>query len=72
MRGITDEIQCIETLQKGGDFCLTVKPVNNQKIPRSEDLADILTEYPEPPKSYLAFAAMPSIREMTNRVSDIV
>jgi molybdopterin-containing oxidoreductase family iron-sulfur binding subunit len=67
MRGITDEIQWIETLQKGGDFGLTVKPVNNQKIPRSEDLADILTKNPEPPKSDLAFAAMPSIRFFDGR-----
>jgi Fe-S-cluster-containing dehydrogenase component len=67
MRGIADEIQWIETLQKGGNFGLTVKPVNNQKIPRSEDLADILTKNPEPPKSDLAFAAMPSIRFFDGR-----
>ena len=67
MRGIADEIRWIETLQQGGNFGLTAKPANNQKTPRSEDLADILTKNPEPPKSDLAFAAMPSIRFFDGR-----
>ena len=67
MRGIADEIQWIETLQKGGNFGLTAKPAKNQKIPDSKDLADILTKKLEPPKSDLAFAAMPSIRFFDGR-----
>jgi molybdopterin-containing oxidoreductase family iron-sulfur binding subunit len=67
MRGIADEIQWIETLQQGGNFGLTAKPAKNRKIPRSKDLADILTKKLEPPKSDLAFAAIPSIRFFDGR-----
>ena len=67
MRGIADEIQWIETLQQGGNFGLAVKPAKNQKIPRSKNLADILTKKLEAPKSDLTFAAMPSIRFFDGR-----
>jgi molybdopterin-containing oxidoreductase family iron-sulfur binding subunit len=67
MRGITDEIQWIDTLQKGGDFGLTTEPDENRKEPHAKDLADILTKNPEPPKSDLSFAAMPSIRFFDGR-----
>jgi molybdopterin-containing oxidoreductase family iron-sulfur binding subunit len=67
MRGIADEIQWIETLQRGGNFGLTAEPDKNRKRPRSKDLAGILTKKLEPPKSELAFAAMPSIRFFDGR-----
>ena len=67
MRGITDEIQWIETLQKGGNFGLTVDSDNNRKTPQAKDLADILTKKLEPPNVDLAFAAMPSIRFFDGR-----
>jgi len=66
-RGIDSEIQWVETLQQGGNFDLTVKPAKNRKGPRAEDLADILTKRNAPPKSDLAFAAMPSIRFFDGR-----
>ena len=66
-RGIDSEIKWVETLQQGGNFGLTVKPAKNRKGPRTEDLADILTKKIEPPKSDLAFAAMPSIRFFDGR-----
>jgi len=67
MRGIADEIQWVETLQQGGNFSLTVKPAKNRKRPRSKNLADVLTKNLEPPKSELAFAALPSIRFFDGR-----
>ena len=66
-RGIASEIQWIETIQRGGNFDLTVKPDNNRKIPDEKDLADLLTKNPEPLKSGLCFAAMPSIRFFDGR-----
>ena len=66
-RGITDEIQWIETLQKGGNFGLTVTPHKEQTSPSAKDLADILTKKPESPESDLAFTAMPSIRFFDGR-----
>jgi molybdopterin-containing oxidoreductase family iron-sulfur binding subunit len=62
MHGIADELQWIETLQKGGNFGLTVEPDNNRKEPHPKDLADLLTKNPQAPKSDLTFTAMPSIR----------
>ncbi|MEX1328127.1 MAG: 4Fe-4S dicluster domain-containing protein [Desulfobacterales bacterium] len=66
-RGIASEIQWIETIQRGGNFDLTVKPDKNRKDPDPKDLAGILTKNPEPPTSDLAFAAMPSIRFFDGR-----
>jgi len=67
MHGIADELQWIETLQKGGNFSLTVELDNNRKEPQTEDLTDILTKKPEPAKSDLTFVAMPSIRFFDGR-----
>jgi molybdopterin-containing oxidoreductase family iron-sulfur binding subunit len=67
MRGIDSEIQWVKTLQQGGEFNLTVKPAKNRKSPRPKDLADILTKEIAPPKSDLAFAALPSIRFFDGR-----
>jgi molybdopterin-containing oxidoreductase family iron-sulfur binding subunit len=67
MRGIDSEIQWVATLQRGGNFGLTVKPAKNRKSPRTKDLADILTKEIRPPQSELAFAAMPSIRFFDGR-----
>ena len=67
MRGIDSEIQWVETLQQGGNFGLTVKPAKNRKNPRSKNLAGVLTKKFEPPKSDLAFAALPSIRFFDGR-----
>ena len=66
-RGIASEIQWIETIQRGGNFDLTVKPDNDRKIPDEKDLADLLTKNPGPLKSGLCFAAMPSIRFFDGR-----
>ncbi len=66
-RGIDSEIQWVETLQRGGYFELNVKPAKNRKSPRPDNLAGILTKKAEPPKSDLAFAAMPSIRFFDGR-----
>ncbi len=68
-RGIANEIQWIETLQHGGKFDLTATATSDKdkKNPRTNDLADILSKKPEPPKSDLAFAAMPSIRFFDGR-----
>jgi len=67
MRGIDTEIQWVETLQQGGNFGLTVKPGKNRKSPRAKDLAGILTKESTPPKSDLAFTAIPSIRFFDGR-----
>jgi molybdopterin-containing oxidoreductase family iron-sulfur binding subunit len=67
MRGITDELQWIQTLQQGGIFDLTAKPAKSRKRPRVKNLAGLLMKKPEPPKSDLAFAAMPSIRFFDGR-----
>jgi len=64
---IASEIQWIETIQRGGNFDLTVKSDKNRKSPDAKDLAGILTKNPEPLKSGLAFAAMPSIRFFDGR-----
>jgi len=66
-RGIASEIQWIETIQRGGNFGLAVKPDKNRKNPDPKDLASILTKNPEPQTSDLAFAAMPSIRFFDGR-----
>jgi molybdopterin-containing oxidoreductase family iron-sulfur binding subunit len=68
-RGITNEIQWIETIQHGGKFDLTATaaPDKDKKSPRTNDLGGILSKKPEPPKSDLAFAAMPSIRFFDGR-----
>jgi molybdopterin-containing oxidoreductase family iron-sulfur binding subunit len=66
-RGIASEIQWIETIQRGGNFDLMVKPDKNRKDPDPKDLAGILTKNSEPPTSDLAFAAMPSIRFFDGR-----
>ena len=67
--GIGDEIQWVETLQQGGKFSLPAKPkpAEIRKSPRAKDLAGILTKKLEPPKSDLAFAAVPSIRFFDGR-----
>jgi len=67
MRGITDEIQWVQTLQQGGKFDLSVKPARTRKTPRAKNLADILSQSPAPSKSELAFTAMPSIRFFDGR-----
>jgi molybdopterin-containing oxidoreductase family iron-sulfur binding subunit len=66
-RGIADEIQWLETLQQGGNFGPKTTPAKNRKKPRSKDVADILKKTSEPPKSEVAFAAMPSIRFFDGR-----
>ncbi len=66
-RGIADEIQWLTTLQQGGKFDLTIKAAKNRKGPRPKNLADILTQKYEPPKSDIALAAMPSIRFFDGR-----
>jgi molybdopterin-containing oxidoreductase family iron-sulfur binding subunit len=54
-------------LQQGGKFDLTFEPAKNRKRPRPKDLTDILTKKFEPPKSGIAFAAMPSLRFFDGR-----
>jgi len=66
-RGIDSELHWVEMLQQGGNFGLTVKLAKNRKNPRAKNLADILAKKIEPPKSDLAFAAMPSIRFFDGR-----
>ncbi len=65
--GIGNEIQWVETIQRGGNFDLSVKPDKDQKSPHPKDLAELLTNISELPKSDLAFAAMPSIRFFDGR-----
>jgi anaerobic selenocysteine-containing dehydrogenase/Fe-S-cluster-containing dehydrogenase component len=67
MRGIDDELQWVQTLQQGGKFDLTVKPAKNRKTPRTQNLADLLSQKTEPSKSDLAFMAVPSIRFFDGR-----
>ena len=66
-RSIADETQWIKTLQQGGNFDLKAEPAQNHINPRSKDLEGILTKELEPPKSELAFAAIPSIRFFDGR-----
>jgi molybdopterin-containing oxidoreductase family iron-sulfur binding subunit len=66
-QGIADEIQWLKALQEGGKFGPSIKPAKNRKIPRPQNLRDILTQKYEPPKSDLAFAAIPSIRFFDGR-----
>ena len=67
MGGINDQFQWVQTLQQGGKFDQAVKPARTRKSPRIKNLAKILSQSPEPSKSELAFAAMPSIRFFDGR-----
>jgi anaerobic selenocysteine-containing dehydrogenase/Fe-S-cluster-containing dehydrogenase component len=73
MRGITDEIQWVQTLQRGGKFDLTIKPAKTRKTLRTKNLEDTFSQHPalsESKLSYtgiLSFTAMPSIRFFDGR-----
>ncbi len=66
-KGIADEVQWLNMLQQGGKFGPADKTVKSRKLPRPKDLTDILAKKFEPPKSEMAFAAMPSIRFFDGR-----
>jgi molybdopterin-containing oxidoreductase family iron-sulfur binding subunit len=65
--GIGNEIQWLETLQRGGKFAPPEPSGQNRKAPQPDRLADLLTEPAAPPAAGISFAAVPSIRFFDGR-----
>ncbi len=68
MWAIADEIQWVQTLQQGGKFDLAVKTAETPAKPRTKRSGGYTdSRHAEPPKSDLAFMAVPSIRFFDGR-----
>jgi molybdopterin-containing oxidoreductase family iron-sulfur binding subunit len=65
--GIVNETQWVQTLQRGGQFNVTIKTARSSKKLKPEKLTDVLGKKAETPQTDLVFTAVPSIRFFDGR-----